>query len=560
MQSAEQQPAGARDHEQGRERLAIAVHAWDFIPAGPPEYLAAIFRKRYWIAAFFVATLVIAWVASKFVTPLFEATATVEIRARDVMDDTSMRTQVALAQSRAVLTPVMSHLEQLDRSGVRALNESALRRGLSVVRVPSTYLLSFTYRSPDPRLAAEVANAVARSYRIRALSSLIRAQLQRERGNLNKSLSRLKIELSRAEAERIAKGAKGRAQARGAEAEAEYREAVAHELQVRRTVDDAQANLDRLAATALAREAPNAPDQIAPMNLVEYAESIRRLRESSADIRAVEEINIADVAVPSSAPATPNTKLNLAIGGLFSILLSIAVIVLADAMDRSVRGPNQIRSVLNTDVLGIIPIPLAKQRLQPGSSPQASCALIDAIHRLRTLLVHRPGRNVRCMVVTGAEYSVGKTTTAVRLAQACASLKQKTLLIDADLRRPSIAGHLGVDVPAGVPSGGYTNWRADLLSKDGIDVLLPGKASGEAVHSLTASIVRIANEAAAAYEAVVISAAPASVSSEALELSARMDSVVVVARRYRTPWTSLSDAIGSLNHVGAPLAGVVLTE
>jgi capsular exopolysaccharide synthesis family protein len=191
-------------------------------PAIPLSHYLWILRRHAWKIAVFVSTCVVAtFIISSRLQPIYEATAIIDVdrhapsevvgedsnRAGPNDADQFLATQVKLIQSDAVLRPVAEKYGLLQKenqvatempSRVQEANRApvALKR-LKVTRPPNTYLLLIGYRSPDPQLAADVANAIANSYveqtynlRIRSsasLSSFMEGQLDELKGRMEKS-------------------------------------------------------------------------------------------------------------------------------------------------------------------------------------------------------------------------------------------------------------------------------------------------------------------------------------------------------------------------------------
>src|ERR1035437_9104439 len=192
-------------------------------PAVPLSHYLWILRRHRWKIVAFVATCVLATgVVSSRLQPIYESTATVDVdrqapsevvgqdstRANAPNDaDQFLATQVKLIQSDGVLRPVAEQFHLLDLEGQlkrmspekaqeTARAPVALSR-LKVTRPPNTYLLLISYRSPDPNLAADAANAIATSYlnhtyniRIRSsasLSSFMEKQLDELKAKMEKS-------------------------------------------------------------------------------------------------------------------------------------------------------------------------------------------------------------------------------------------------------------------------------------------------------------------------------------------------------------------------------------
>jgi capsular exopolysaccharide synthesis family protein len=185
------------------------------------HYFWIVKRHRWKIAAFVFASLICTYIVSKRLTPIYESTTTVDVDRRMPTGvvgqeatttagsdaDQFLATQIRLIQSDSVLRPVVQqyHLHDLENQGQGASPERAVRiqrtpvtlGNLKVVRPPNTYLLLISYRSPDPDLAANVANAVANSYLHRTfeirytatadLSTFMEKQLEELRAKMERS-------------------------------------------------------------------------------------------------------------------------------------------------------------------------------------------------------------------------------------------------------------------------------------------------------------------------------------------------------------------------------------
>jgi len=192
-------------------------------PAVPFSHYLWILRRHLWMMIAFVAACLLAtFIVSARLKPIYESTATIDVDIQapsEVVGQDSTRsnvyrnpdqvlaTQIKLIQSDAVLRPVAEQYHLLaspgEAKGITA--EQALKRaeapvglgGLRVIRPPNTYLLLISYRSPDPQMAADVANSIANSYladaynlRIRSsasLSSFMEKQLDELKAKMEQS-------------------------------------------------------------------------------------------------------------------------------------------------------------------------------------------------------------------------------------------------------------------------------------------------------------------------------------------------------------------------------------
>ncbi|MBI3681359.1 MAG: polysaccharide biosynthesis tyrosine autokinase [Acidobacteria bacterium] len=672
--------------------------------AGVPlsHYLWIFKRHRWKITGFVTASVLATFVVSSRITPIYEATSAVDIdrqtpigvvgqeavRSPTVNDaDQFLATQIRLVQSDSVLRPVaqkynlLEHESQLDASEAAlpgAAQAPILLRRLKVTRPANTYLLLISYRSPDPQLAADTANAVAQSYlehtyniRFRASASLtsfmekqleeLRAKMERsgaalaqferdlnvinpeEKTNiLSARLLQLNTEFTKAQAERVGREAAfqsvrdgsieaaqvsgqgeplrrltdkvNEAQEKFSEIKAhygiahpEYRKAEAHlaevqrqldrtrqnivqrvevqfqesgnrEAMLARTLQDTKREFDRLNARsfeyqALKREAE------ADKKL--YEELVRKIKEAGINASFQNSsIRIADAARPGVKPVFPNVKLNLALAFLFSTLLALGAAVLSDALDTTIRDPEQVARTLRTEVIGSLPV-VKNWRGSLGPVPQQtdSTALVafsdvgdhvnsygEAIRTLRnSILLSDFDRRLRSLLVTSASPGEGKSTIAAHLAATHASQHHRTLLIDGDLRRPSVHKRFGISSLVGLSNvlTSEVPWRDALVKPEGLpdlDILPAGPPSRRAADLIGRGLMELLEEAGPQYDLVILDAPPLLGFAEPLQMATAVDGVVVVTRAGDTNRKAVAAVLATLSRLRANVMGIVLNQ
>ena len=671
----------------------------------PLAHYLWILRRNAWRLLGFIAVCVIGTLLiSLRLTPIYEATATVDIdrqsppgiigqeATRSALNDADqfLATQVKLIQSDSVLRPVAQkyRLREAEAATSKdgqpkftAADEDApvLLKKLKVTRPPNTYLLLISYRSPDPKLAANVANGVARSYiehtfdlRFKASSSLSEfmekqieelkakmerstsalAQFERELNVINPEektsilsarLLQLNTEYTNAQADRVRKEAASNslrtgtleaaqsstqgeslrklaehlaeAQEKFAQVQAqyganhpeykkaatqvaaiqsqlektrnnisqrvgvEYREAVNREQMLQKAVADTKAEFDRLNARSfqyqqLKREA-DADKKL-------YEEIATKIKEAGINANFQNSsIRLADLARAAVKPVFPNIPLNLVLAFLFSSLLGVGAAVLADVLDNTVRDPEETARALNTQVVGTLPSVKAwrKRQITTISANGDSNALVtldnadnsiagfaESIRTLRnSILLSDFDHRLKSILVTSASPSEGKSTTAAYLALSHAQQGKKTLLIDGDLRRPSI--HKRFDLPDDTGLSnillGETTWRDALLPIAGVknlDVIPAGPTSRRAADIVGSSISELVDEMAREYDLVILDAPPLLGFAETLQMCTGVDGVLIVARAAETNRSSLSSVVTTLARLRANIIGLVVNE
>jgi capsular exopolysaccharide synthesis family protein len=163
-------------------------------------------------------------------------------------------------------------------------------------------------------------------------------------------------------------------------------------------------------------------------------------------------ISVVDAALPSRGPVTPRTTLNLMLGLLLGGLIGAAVAFMLEQLDESIIAPHDLERKLGVPLLGSVPrVPdsdVSLDLLEDSKTP-----LAEAYLSLQTALRLATSSGApRVLFVTSSRPSEGKSTTAMAVARNFASLGKKTILIDGDLRNPSVHKMLGF-----ANSGGLTN-------------------------------------------------------------------------------------------------------
>jgi polysaccharide biosynthesis transport protein len=377
----------------------------------------------------------------------------------------------------------------------------------------------------------------------------------------------------------------------GRRAEVGYYEAVDRESQLANAVKDAKAEYDGLNARSFEYQTLKGG---AESDKKLYEELVRRIREAGINASFQNSsIRVADLARPGLRPVFPKMWLNVLLAFLFATFFSVGAAVLSDVLDNTVRDPDQVSRLMNADVIGSLPaVKTWRRHLSPiqgihvangihvngnGNGPaalarahveseQALSNYEEAIRTLRnSILLTDFDRRLRSVLLTSASPSEGKSTVAAHLAATHASQHKRTLLIDGDLRRPSV--HRLYQVPNSV---GLSNvlleqisWRDAVIRIDdpkGLDVLPAGPSTRRASDLIGMGLAELVEEAVREYDLVVLDAPPLLGFAEPLQMATAVDGVIVVARAGDTSRKALSSVITTLTRLRANLVGVVLNE
>jgi capsular exopolysaccharide synthesis family protein len=286
------------------------------------------------------------------------------------------------------------------------------------------------------------------------------------------------------------------------------------------------------------------------------------------------------MARPAILPVFPNIKLNLILALLISLLVAFGAALLSDVLDITIRDPEQVERTLNTQVIGSLPaVKTWRGRLGPVINSTASNSLVrlgdsepavsgfeEAIRTLRnSILLSDVDRRIRSVLVTSASPGEGKSTTAAHLALTHAEQGRRTLLIDGDLRRPSVHRRFNINAGKGLSTvlteGG--NWRAMLVSPEfvpDLHILPAGPPSRRASDLIGKGLEEVLNEAGSEYDLVILDAPPLLGFAEPLQMASIVDGVIVVTRAGQTSRKAVGSVLAVLRRLRTNVLGVVLNE
>jgi capsular exopolysaccharide synthesis family protein len=160
-------------------------------------------------------------------------------------------------------------------------------------------------------------------------------------------------------------------------------------------------------------------------------------------------VRLMDRAVVPGSPFTPDVRRNYMLGTLAGLLLAFGLVLAIDYLDDTVKTPEDITRRLKLPFLGLVPA--VKGNNHPLLSQEVPHEFGEAFRALRTSLVFSSGtEGTRVIALTSAQPLEGKTTTACNMAIALAYGGSRVLLIDADMRRPSVSRTLGIENDIGL--------------------------------------------------------------------------------------------------------------
>lgn len=271
-----------------------------------------------------------------------------------------------------------------------------------------------------------------------------------------------------------------------------------------------------------------------------------------------------DPAEVPGGPVSPNLFKNMLIAGIAGFGLALVLAILRESFDDRMRSAEDVERKLGYPLLGHTPMvgdqELAEQSIDPFSP------LMEAYSSVRTAIDFAyPGSN-RVFLITSSEPSEGKSMTSAILGRNYARLGRKTLLVEADLRKPSLS-HIFADKR---PERGILEvllGEADLSSvllpnvHENLDVLPVGKKPVYPVELLSSPVMAsFIEKVRQEYAVVIFDTAPVMGLADAPTLSRLVDGTIFIVEANRAHYGQAKTALRRLRSASANVLGVVLTK
>lgn len=306
-----------------------------------------------------------------------------------------------------------------------------------------------------------------------------------------------------------------------------------------------------------------------------YDTFFSRITEAkSADGLEAANARISDYAVPPVLPVKPKKQLIIALAALASLVLSVLMAFLYEQMDETVKGTQDVEGRLGMKLLGILPLikgglfnRTQALPLNPQDIPDKNRTFKEAVNTARTAICLDDGAKPRkVIVITSSVPGEGKSTASINLAYSLAQL-ERVLLIDADMRRPTIAKAAGFD--KGIP--GLSNLITQTVPAaqcivrgvfgGAFDILPSGPMPEQPLELLSSKrFEKILEQLGKHYDRIVIDSAPTQAVSDALVLAKLSDAVVYIIKSHETSMDLVKRGTERLRQVNAPLAGALITQ
>lgn len=332
--------------------------------------------------------------------------------------------------------------------------------------------------------------------------------------------------------------------------------------------------LERQIAEHKAQDYERGDAQVGLRELQRQAEASRRLYElflqrfkEIGEQQAIIEpdAQVISYANPPARPSSLSPKLFSLMGFTSALAGSTLLALVAEGLDRRTRSARQMERVTGLRVLGTVPRLRSRSAAQPHRyvAERPISGYAEAMRSVYTALHFGPsGGDHRSALVTSALGGEGKTTFAVSLAAVAAQWGHRVILVDADLRHPSVARTMGLSVKDGlveVARGEVTLQQAVTRSESGFDVLALGTASRDPVGLVgSRRIQEVLDRLRGEYDLVVIDSPPVLAVTDARITAGQVDATIFAVGWQQTPVSAVRRALRLLADARANLAGLVL--
>jgi len=310
----------------------------------------------------------------------------------------------------------------------------------------------------------------------------------------------------------------------------------------------------------LAKQVAQIADQLRSKRAL-YETVHTRIQTLELEQKAPGRISVAARAVEPSEPHHDRRLLMtlLAMGG--ALLTGLVVAQLRSSMNPKICEPGDVQYTIRAPFLGQLPTaPPATSLANDGDPLVGECMRI-----VRTALLERlGGADSRVVLITSASSRAGKTSVAVELAKSLAHLGKRTLLVEADLRRPALADRVGVKPKVGLGAlltGTVKDKQAIVPSQvPKLDLLLAGEQLGDfdperLANSVFTSCLRRWRKS---YDLILLDSPPVLPVADARILAGQADGTLMVVRASHSRRTEVIQAYADLSAAGGRLLGSVL--
>jgi capsular exopolysaccharide synthesis family protein len=361
--------------------------------------------------------------------------------------------------------------------------------------------------------------------------------------------------------------------------------------EIKRTISNLEAQRDVAArrTASLAGSAAGARSQVVTNNVASialgglqlrsdtahqsYAQLLTRLNEIGVQgASSQSDARIASLAAVPVHPSSPNRPINMLVGALLAVATGLGVVFMRQGTDRGIRTLEDVEGRLQLPYLAGLPTLHSAVRHIGGSDPISALvdhegsAYAEGYRNLAaSVLQSAAAGTVRTIALTSALPNEGKTTAAIGLARIVAMSGVSTVLVDADMRHPSIANALGLRPAVGlqqVLEGEAPLAEALIRDLDSPLTILPMLRAGLGGSAAlgNGSFDALIEDLKAQFDVVIFDASPVLPVVDGRLVAKKADSTVLLVRWRKTPDAAVEMAVHLLQTLGVKMTGVALSR
>ncbi len=486
----------------------------------------------------------------------------------------------------------------------RAILARMISGGIQVDGGSRSQIVKLRYESPDPDFAAAVVNNAAESYIELSLDTRL-SQIKVASGWLNKQIEDLRQKVADSEARlqayqtqeslvdtgKLSELTSGRLAALNAEVTSaqvntsalEKRYGEKHPAMVAARAELAEV-MERLQnAKSQAVQTQSKGFQLAKLERDVstyrqlYDQFLTRFKETDLAMRYdVNDVRVIDAAERPTAPIRPNKQKIITTWTMLGLLAGMLLTWLRDFLDNTFKGPHDIEQQLALPVLGVVPYLDSSTRRKSKHGRDAAperfyihnlnSGFAESVNHIRTSVLYTDVDNPpKVIMIASAVQAEGKTTLCTNLALAFSKLG-RTLLVDADLRKPRVATITGLVQHGGLADvvAGHAE-SADCFNRDedaeNLYIMKSGTQPPNPLELISSDkFARLLTEFRSRFDYILLDSPPVLPVSDAIVLGSLADASILAVRGQKTHRSASISALNSLHNADVNVIGVALTQ
>lgn len=272
---------------------------------------------------------------------------------------------------------------------------------------------------------------------------------------------------------------------------------------------------------------------------------------------AIGRLELLEYAAPPASPVAPKPSRNAAIAALLAIFLTYGVLIVLEALNTRFRNADAVQDFIGAPILAEFPETTGPRRQIPRESSNYLRTAVD--------LVLPPRDGARVVQIVSSTPNQGKTAVAIGLAESAARRGLRTLLIDADLRKPRVSSeyHLqsGITLEQMLRDGqAGSAFRVEVDRDTYLDIVPSFRAAASPSELLSSSFKTVLAAFRESYDLIIIDSAPVLPVPDPLITVPHTDGVLIAVSIPDAHQKHAVQAAQTLRRIGTPILGVVLTN